>query len=119
MHGFQDGTAFRFLCGATVQQICLGQYETILRLSPATTITLEGRYVHHIPSQGREIAQARSACGSNELFRLLGESVTEAVVLSPDSLKLCFSNGDCLLLIDDSEQYESFMIQSAQGSMVI
>lgn len=79
----------------------------------------EGRYVHQLPSQGREITRARSSCGSNELFRLLGESVNEAVVLSPDSLQLCFSNGDCLLLIDDSEQYESFVSQSEQGHIVI
>ena len=110
MHGFKDGTAFSFLRGSTIQQICLGQHETIIHFFPDGMISLEGRYVHQSPSQGREIAQARSSCGPNELFRLLGESVKEIVVVSANSLRLCFSNGDCLLLTDDSEQYESFVI---------
>ena len=110
---------FSFLRSSTVEQICLGQYETMIRLSPDAMVSMEGRYVHQIPSQGREITQARSSCGPNELFRLLGESVKETVVVSADSLKLCFSNGACLLLPDDSKQYESFVIRSEQGFIVI
>ena len=118
MHGFKNGTDFTVLKGLEVQQICLGLYETQIRFQPSAYISMEGRYIHQV-ADGREILQIRSSCGPNELFRLLGESVTEVDVVSPDTLCLLFSNSDVLLLIDDSEQYESFVIGSNSGVIVI
>ena len=117
MHGFSADSNFRFLLGSIVEQVCLGQYETQIRLRPGVTISLEGRYIHRIGT--REIVQERSSSGPNELFRLLGQTVTDATVMPPKSLAIGFSNGDSLTLTDDSDQYESFTIGSPEGGYIV
>jgi len=79
---------------------------------------MHGPYAHRIPGENREIVQAPSSCGPNELFRLLGASIIEAAVVG-GALQLTFSNGDMLTLTDDSDQYESFVITVDGREMVI
>jgi len=117
MHGFSEDSDFNFLKGSTVEQVCLGQYDTQLHLNPGGSLRMEGSYVHRFGI--REIHQDRSSCGPNELHRLLGQTITGLSVLPPRSLTLSFSNGDELMLVDDSDQYESFLIESPKGLMVI
>ena len=119
MHGFKDAASFAFLQGLTVELICLGQYQTQIHFHPQGRISMEGQYVHAIPSDNRQIVQPRSSCGPNDLSRLLGQSVTDAVVISDNSLRLTFSNGDTLTLVVDTDQYESFVIAFNQLEMVI
>jgi len=119
MHGFSKSTSFSFLKGLTVEQVCLGQYQTWIHFDRSAGFSMEGQYVHDIPTENRQIVQARSSCGANELYRLLGQSVTDALVISDETLRIAFSNGDSLSLIDDTDQYESFVITSGQLSMVI
>ena len=119
MHGFQDSTDFAFLRGLEVEQVCLGQYQTQIHFHPQSRISMEGQYIHEITSENRKIIQPRSSCGPNELYRLLGECLTDAVVISASTLRLSFSNGDTLTLIDDTDQYESFIISFNQVEMVV
>jgi hypothetical protein len=119
MHGFQDLVDFSFLRGLELVQVCLGQYETQILFHPQGRISMEGQYVHKIASENRQVIQPRSSCGPNELYRLLGQSVTDAVVTSDSTLNLSFSNGDMLTLIDDDDQYESFGISFNQIEMIV
>ena len=119
MRGFSDTAKFAFLRDLEVHLVCLGQYQTQIHFHPQGSISMEGRYVHAIPSEDRQIIQDRSSCGHNELFRLLGQRVTDAVVISADSLRLTFSNDDTLTLIDDTDQYESFNITFNQVELVV
>jgi hypothetical protein len=100
MDGFQSSADFAFLRGLEVEQVCLGQYQTWIHFHPQGRISMEGRYVHEITSENRQLIQPRSSCGPNELYRLLGQSVTDAVVLSESILRPSLSNGDTLTLID-------------------
>jgi hypothetical protein len=119
MHRFSDASQLSVLTGQEVWQICLGQYQTQLIFSDETTLRMEGDYVHQIRAESREIAQERSSSGPNELHRLLGKTVIRVRVLSPASAELIFSNGDALLLIDDSDQYESFIVTLKDRIIVI
>jgi hypothetical protein len=119
MHGFHCSADFAFLRGLEVEQVCLGQYQTSIHFHPQGRISMEGRYVHEITSENRQVIQPRSSCGPNELYRLLGQSVTDVVVPSDSILRLSFSNGDTLTLIDDTDQYESFVISFNQVEMVV
>jgi hypothetical protein len=119
MHGFKHTASLTFLQGLTVEQVCLGQYQTWIHFAPQGRISMEGQYVHSVTSENRQIVQPRSSCGPNELFRLLGHSVTDVAVISEDSLRINFSNGDTLTLIDDSDQYESFAITYDELQTVI
>jgi hypothetical protein len=119
MHGFHDSGDFAFLRGLEVEQVCLGQYQTQILFHPQGRISMEGQYIHEITSENRQVIQPRSSCGPNELYRLLGQSVTDAVVVSDSTLRLSFSNGEMLTLIDDTDQYESFVISFNQVEMVV
>ena len=72
-----------------------------------------------LTSENRQVIQARSSCGPNDLYRLLGRSVTDVVVASKSTLRLSFSNGDTLSMIDDTDQYESFVISFNQVEIVV
>ena len=119
MQRFGDDSALSFLVGLEVRQVCLGEFQTQFAFSDDTSLRLEGKYAHRIPTERRELVQARSGCGPNELQRLLGKSVTAARVLSPEQAELVFSNGDSLLLVDDSDQYESFIFTLRERKMVV
>jgi len=119
MQGFRSSADFAFLRGLEVEQVCLGQYQTWIHFYPQGRISMEGRYVHEVTSENRQVIQTRSSCGPNDLYRLLGRSVTDVVVLSESTLRLSFSNGDTLALIDDTDQYESFVISFNQVEIVV
>ncbi len=119
MYRFGDGSEFKVLAGQRVCQVCLGQFEIQLGFVDDARLRMEGDYVHRIRSEDRELTQARSSCGPNELHRLLGTSITETRILSPERAEIVFSNGDALLLIDDADQYGSFILDLHDRTVVI
>jgi hypothetical protein len=119
MNGFKDSMDFSFLKSLEVEQIGLGRYQTSIQFYTEGRLVMEGQYIHCITSENRQILRNRSSCGPNELYRLLGQVVTGAVVVSDDRLLITFSNGDTVTLIDDSSQYESFILQFNQRLIVI
>jgi hypothetical protein len=118
MYRFGEPSILNALVGCDVLQICLGEFETQLRFSNAS-LSMEGRYVHEVISENRENEQARSSSGPNELHRLVGKSITDVRVMSPESAELFFSNGDILRLIDDSDEYESFVLNFGGKFIVV
>jgi hypothetical protein len=56
---------------------------------------------------------------SERTVQVAGAILTDVVVLSDSILRLSFSNGDTLTLIDDTDQYESFVISFNQVEMVV
>lgn len=119
VHGFSADADFGFLRGLTVEQICLGQYQTQIHFNNGTSMSMEGRYVHQMPSGNRQVDQPPSSCGPNELFRLLGAAVISATVISPDTLRVHFSNGDILLLMDKTDLYESFQFRTGDLLIIV
>ena len=94
MYKFHGGSELDFLKNLELSQICLGQYETQIVFSDVARISMEGKYIHRIYPEGKEIVRDGSSCGPNELFRLLGQSVSRVLEVPPDSFELLFSNGD-------------------------
>jgi hypothetical protein len=123
MHGFGDAPAELIaLVGYEVSQVCLGEFQTQLILTqsvlPDARLRIEGRYVHEIRAEARENEQAASSCGPNELYRLVGKSITDVRVLSPESAEIAFSNGDTLRIVDDS-RYECLVLTLADKIIVV
>ncbi len=118
MHGFQNGFELGVLKGLEVSQVFLGRWERQIIFSDVARLSMQGTYIHQIRSESREFVQAGS-CGPNELFRLLGQSVTDLRVIAPKSFEITFSNGDALILVDDSDQYESFAITLRDRAIVV
>lgn len=119
MHGFSTAKALEFLQGAVVTRVCVQRYQADIHLEPEANLRIEGKVVHRVGSEGRDVIHERGGpTGPNEFWRLLGQTITGLQPQPPDSLRISFSNGDSLTLVDDSEQYESFVIE-APGQIVV
>ena len=114
MYGLTGTLDLSFLLGGTVIQVCLGQYQTQVRLEDAV-ILIECKHTL-VTAEGTTVWD-RGAFPSEGLSRLLGQTVSQASVLDERTLELTFSAGDRLLLVDDSDQFESF--QSTTESIYI
>lgn len=118
MYGVPEDLDLRFLHGAELIQVCLGQYQVKLHFHPAGSISVEG---------GWELSDENGARldGHHEgpdrppyqLHRLLGRQVVTSEVSAPDWFSLRFASGEALKVFDDSEQFESFSIQP--GNIVV
>jgi hypothetical protein len=103
-----------------VTQVCLGQFQVQVHFSEKARLSIEGRFVHEIAECGEQIVGERESLTSgNRLERLLAKSVVEARVPTNGTVALLFSNHDRLILFDDSEQYESYQINSPEGILVV
>ncbi len=112
MHGVPAELDLRFLHGAELIQVCLGQYQVQFHFHPAGLISVEGGWELLDPA-GERIDG--SADGPErppyQLHRLLGRLVAASEIAPPGSFALRFEGGELLRIFDDSEQYESFAIQ--------
>lgn len=109
----------RFL-GATLIQVCLGEFEVQFHFQAASTagsqdmlhIGVEGNW-ELCDDSGRIVDRAERNCDREayRLHRLLGHAVTATAVDAPQSFALRFDSGDELRVLDDSDQHESFSIQ--------
>ncbi len=111
MYGVPTDLDLTYLHGASLIQVCLGEYQLQFHFSPRGAISVEGRW------------ELRDAAGSivdrlydgterppYELHRLLGKKVVGSEVSAPVSCALRFEEGEVLRFFDDSKQFESFQI---------
>src|SRR5262249_40154229 len=104
------------LRGATVVQVCVGQFDLQFNFHPAGNLSIGGR-CELVENSGAIVDFWDSGKRSPgfRFLELLGEMISEVVIDSPKTVDLAFSNGRHLRLIDNSEQYESFSI----GSLIV
>jgi hypothetical protein len=112
MHGVPTNLDLAFLHGATLIQVCLGQYQVQFRFHPAGSISVEGGW-ELLESAGTRIDGSHDGPERPpyQLHRLLGRQVAASEVAAPKWFALRFDGGEVLRIFDDSEQYESFSIQ--------
>jgi hypothetical protein len=118
MYGLPTTTDLSFLVGKSVEQVCLGQYQTQVHLEHAS-ISIECKHVLVTTDENRKILWERTGFPSHGISQLLGQTVLQALVIDEGILELSFSRGDRLLLFDDSDQYESFQINSGSQNIVV
>ena len=89
MHGVPQNLDLSPFIGATLIQLCLGEFQIQFRFHPECCgISVEGYRLHVI----------------------LGKTVEGYAVNPPRSFSLRFETGHLLTVFDGSEQYESFSI---------
>ncbi|MCC2672621.1 MAG: hypothetical protein K0Q72_5093 [Armatimonadetes bacterium] len=112
MHGVPEDLDLRFLRGARLIQVCLGEYEIQLHFHPVGSISVEGDW--DLLDVGGQQLDRRYAEGPRppfQLHRLLGQQVVGSEVAAPEWFALRFEHGDVLRVFDRSVEYESFSIQ--------
>lgn len=106
--------------GATLLQVCLGEFQVQFHFQAAGNVGSEGmlhigveRHWELRDESGRLVDRTgpNSEREAYRLHRLLGRAVTGTEVNAPRSFALRFVSGEELRVFDDSDQYESFSIQ--------
>jgi hypothetical protein len=111
MYGVPADLDLTFLHGATLIQVCIGQYEVQLHFHPVGSISIEGRWeLLDAPGLRIDGSANGSKTATSHLQRLLGEQIVASEVRAPLWFALQFSGGEVLRVYDDSAEYESFSI---------
>jgi hypothetical protein len=108
------------LIGNDVIQICIGLYSVGIGLTNEVSINISGQY--KLEKNGSVFLDgcAEEDPDTNKmLVCLLHQSIKSVTVLSANILAISFSNNYCLHLIDDSEQYESFIINCQIFKLIV
>jgi hypothetical protein len=107
----QDLDLSRFV-GATLIQVCLGEYQVQFRFAPTLEIGVEGHWeLRDGAGLMVDRAEPYTEREAYRVHRLLGQTVEGTDLDAPRSFALRFSGGEELRIFDNSDQYESFSIQ--------
>ena len=105
------GERLAYLRASEIEQVCVGKYDLQFRLHPRGHVRVWAR-CELIENDG-SVADVWQEDRRSPTFRfldLLGATVASVAVDSETTLRLRFEDGRQLLLIDVSEQYESFSV---------
>jgi hypothetical protein len=126
LNGLAAGTDVSFLVGASLTQVCVGQNEVILNLSPAgdpwtdpgASITVQSAIRLVLPTEMEFTSDAPVLIGP-ALLPILGSAVAGAAVVQPGTLRLTWSSGHVLDIIDSVEHYESYIVTHGDKVTVV
>jgi hypothetical protein len=118
MYGLPNDTDLSFLKDATLIQVCVGENEIILNLHPQISIMFTG-VVRLVSPGGDEMTSEESLQIAPALLPILGSTVVEVSFVPPGTLRLVWSSGHLLDLIDSEEHYESYTITNGDKVIVV
>jgi hypothetical protein len=116
VHGIPDDFDPSPFEGAELTNVAFGPFNINLYFYGELKIEvgLESACEHASPDGWTDILAAIGTGGVSQaqsrLMRLLGHTVTEAVVESSERLRLSFDDGQVLTLIDSNAEHESFNV---------
>ena len=119
MYRVENENAFKFLIGKELEFLIYGPYTVTLQFQEGHKIAAE-RKLHLIELDGSSVVMTChqiASCG--RLLQLIGTIITNITIEDTDKLYLHFSNGQKLLLIDDSDRYESFNISDPDIGIIV
>jgi hypothetical protein len=118
MYGLPADTDLSFLKDATLIQVCVGENEIILNLHPQISIMFTA-VVRLLNQGGEELVSEESLQLAPALLPLLGSTVADVSIVPPGTLRLAWSSGQVLDLIDSEEHYESYTITNGDKVIVV
>jgi hypothetical protein len=120
MHGFGDARVYQFLVGGEVGQVCMGAYGVSLICHPTGTIAVQQRLVHRWGgSVAGEVWSEATATAPTNLTRLLSARITAVESVAPGTLRISFSNGDEIDIIDEDERYEACVVGGGPSGIIV
>ncbi len=113
MYGFPDSQALEFLNGAEFSQICIGKNELIFNFYPEK--------IRILITSVDSFYECNKPIFSNidHILELLGNQITNISTIDKQTLKITTGNGSSIILKDDSDQYESVVISSADEVIAV
>lgn len=125
MFGLPEGTDLTPLHGKELVQVCIGSAQLQLHFSDGKTedVNIYFECLWNLQNDNEEIEFSDDIPDRQQeaawLTRLIGKSVTKTEIIYPGTLKLFFSNGWILSLIDDNPHYESYQIKIGTKLIVV
>ena len=114
MHRIEKNTNLSALAGKSVEQICIGVHQVILRLEDDLYISIEGNFSFETQARQEDYRTSAKAFAD-----LLDHRIVDAEVLCDDAVGFKFSNGTMLTIFDSSDYYESFQIKLPDRLLVV
>jgi cytoskeletal protein RodZ len=119
MYGLPDSFDASVLVARILEQICFTENQVTLQFDGAVDITVESALMHGDRRNESSHQVIRVPVQESNLMRLLGSSVVASSSNNEGTLKLIFSNGDVLQILDDSEDYESYQLRIGETVIVV
>jgi hypothetical protein len=102
---------FAYLKGGEVEQVCVGKYDLQLHLHPRGHISIWSTCTLLAASGATMDTWVDGVRSDRFLFcDLIGCTVSDVLVTDERTLVLKFTDGRSLVLLDTSDQYESFSV---------
>jgi hypothetical protein len=118
VYGLPPETDLDFLAGTQLIQVCVGENETILQFGPGMSIMVASA-VHLIEPGGTDVDLSDAREVGSRLLPLLGDHIAAAMAIPPGTLRLCWSSGSILEIIDSWDRFESYTIRYGDRTIVV
>jgi hypothetical protein len=109
MFGLNDSEDYNFLKLKRLIQICISQYQVILRFDDDISISVESA-IRYKNRQGNYYTYEDNKLIGSDFISLIGNKIHSIDCENSNILKLSFDTKEVIELINDSEAYESFNI---------
>jgi Family of unknown function (DUF6188) len=119
MYGLDMTIDLSFLIGREAIQIAIGQYQVIFAFDEDVRISVESEFRHISPDGDVSTWQPRAPQTAAATLRLLGAKVEKVSGQKDGTLKLTFSGGDTLTILDSSKDYQSYDISCPGRTIVV
>lgn len=114
MYGLEKSVSLDFLRDLRLEQVCIGNFQVILRFDKETSISIEGSLeISDGDSKVSRNLHADKPSETTELVALVGLMTANVANLGDGKVRLHFSNGALLTLFDSKKDFESYQISSA------
>lgn len=107
-----------FLENRVLDQVCIGFNDLILKFDELVVLTVTSK-CNHETKTGIKTQIDNYAINANTICLLLGNRILEVNGCEAGTLFLKFSNGDTFTIYNDSDQYESYMINTPNLNIVV
>jgi hypothetical protein len=117
MYELPAGLDVSFFAGQQLIQVAVGQNEIVFHFHPDVVVTAVGQLAFG-PGGSAGSSQAgpllaQTACA------LLGRMVTVARIIDSTTLRLVFDDESFVDFVDDSTSFESFIMETSPGVIVV
>jgi hypothetical protein len=103
--------------GRELDEVCFTT-NTITFSFKGVLITVMGSFIHR-DKQRTTANKQRVPVSSSSLMSLAGKAVRLAEAREDGTLTLYFTNGNALILLDDSQEYESYTIRIGDEETIV
>lgn len=117
MYGLSSTFDTSCFIGLTLEQVSFTENTIHFSFSGKVSITLESSFEHHTKA-GKSV-QGNVPLLESQLMELVGESIESVNASSNGTLTLRFADGQMLVCLDDSSEYESYQLNFDDEEVVV